>query len=318
VGAPTVHVTPGAWKCPAATNGTPTLEGVTPTRVAGVPPEDGFAMESTFLAPNNLEGPVWIGDALYLSELSSATYDEANMRVAKARILRVGSDDKVSIVVADSGSNGLAVDGDGAIVAAVHKDGTLTRFTLPAGTASYVATGYMGARFNAPNDLAIRSDGNIYFSDPSWQAPAVLPQAATRLYRISPEGDVSASDDALMNPNGVTLSLDETSLYVAARTGRRYALMQDGSIGAGQDFAPMSGVDGVAIDCAGNLYVARGREVAVYDASANPIGSITVPDVQSATNLAFGGADRKTLYITGLGPRRGLFKLSLDIAGRPY
>ena len=56
----------------------------------------------------------------------------------------------------------------------------------------------------------------------------------------------------------------------------------------------------------------------VYDASANQLGSIRVPEVQAVTNLAFGGADRKTLYITGFGPQRGLFKLPLDIAGRPY
>lgn len=309
-------VTPGAWKCPTDITGTPNLEGATPTRIAGVPPTDGFSQPEGFAG--NLEGPVWIGDALYLSEMSGDPYDAAHPRIAKARILRVGSDDAVSVAVADSGSNGLAVDGAGAIVAAVHKDGTLTRFTLPDGAASYVATGFMGARFNAPNDLVIRSDGNIYFSDPEYQAPTQPPQPAMRVYRVSPTGEVSALDDSFVDPNGVTLSLDETWLYVAARTGRRYPLAADGSIGAGEDFPPTSGVDGVALDCAGNLYVARGRDVVVYDTAANVIGNIRIPDLFSVTNLAFGGADRRTLYITGLGPRRGLFKLALDIPGRPY
>ncbi len=357
VGAATTPVMPGAWKCPDGVSGSPMLTNVTPTRVTGVPPEDGFSgtqgsggmggaggmngsagMNGTAgmsgigglgsfggfggigvgLIGGNLEGPVWIGDALYLSELSSSAYDDTNTRIAKARILKVTSDDMVSVAIADSGSNGLAVDGAGALIAAVHKDGTLTRFSLAGGAPSYVATGYMGLRFNAPNDLVIRSDGNIYFSDPEYQAPTPAPQAAPRMYRVTPAGEVIAFEDAFMNPNGVTLSLDEAWLYVAAARGRRYPLAADGTVGAGEDFAPTSGVDGIAIDCAGNLYVARGREVAVYDAAATSLGSIRVPDVLSVTNLAFGGAERKTLYITGQGPRRGLFKVTLDIPGRPY
>lgn len=317
VGAPTVRITPGAWKCPDNVSGTPAIAGASPTRVAGVPPADGFSTANSF-ASGNIEGPVWIGDALYLSELSSDAYDNSNTQVKKARILRVKSDDSVSVFIADSGSNGLAVDGSGAIVAAVHKDGTLTRFTLPDATPSYVATGYMALRFDAPNDLVIRSDGNIYFSDPAYQAPAVAPQAATRVYRVTPDGNVLALADSFINPNGVTLSLDEKWLYVAAQTGRRYALASDGSVGAGETFTPTSGADGVVMDCAGNLYVARGREVVVYDASAKSLGSIRVPEVQAVTNLAFGGDDHKTLYVTGLGSRLGLFKVPLSIPGRPY
>jgi gluconolactonase len=181
-----------------------------------------------------------------------------------------------------------------------------------------LATSYMNARFNSPNDLAIRSDGNIYFSDPTYQAPSSRPQTMTRAYRRAPDGTVTALVDSLGNPNGVTLSLDEDFLYVAASSGKRFALMADGSAGPAQDYAPASGADGMVIDCAGNLYVAKSRAVEVYDPMGNSIGAISVSDVQSVTNLAFGGADRKTLYITGLGNNKGLFKVSLDIPGRPY
>jgi gluconolactonase len=314
---PNATVVPGGWKCPSGVTGVPTLEGATPTRVVGVPPVDGFSSDMGF-ASGILEGPVWIGDALYLSELSTDAYDETDTQVKRSRILRVGSDDSVSVAIADSGSNGLAVDGAGNLLAAVHKNGSITRFALPDGATGLIATNYAGTRFDSPNDLAMRSDGNLYFTDPSYQAPLALPQTDTRVYRVTPPGEVVPLVDIFVNPNGVTVSLGEDWLYVGARMGRRYPLAADGSVGVGEDFAPTSGIDGITLDCAGNLYVARNQNVVVYDAAGTLLGSVRVPEVQSVTNLAFGGADRKTLYITGLGPRKGLFKLTLELPGRPY
>jgi gluconolactonase len=306
--------------CPAGLTGAPTLGG-TPVRVESVPIPDAFNMnDSTF---GNVEGPVWLGDALYVSEMSSSSYDSQNPDVSMARILRVTPDGQTTIAVSDSGSNGLAVDRNGDIVAAVHKDGTLTRFPRAGGAPTIVVDGYMGARFNTPNDLAIHSNGTIYFSDPNYQAPRVRPQAQTRVYRLPPGGaphpiPSGASPDAFTTPNGVTLSLHEDFLYVAAATGRRYPVTADGTLGAGEDFPAASRGDGMVVDCAGNLYVARGGNVAVYTAAGNAIGTIDVPEVQSVTNVAFGGTDRKTLYITGLGNEKGLFQIPSTIPGRPY
>jgi gluconolactonase len=308
------------WACPDGMTGKPTLSGLVPTRIASVPPVDSFNMNNGTYG--NIEGPVWIGDALYMSEMNNTPYDQQNSNVVQARILRLSSDGNVSIFVADSGSNGLAVDSDGNIVAAVHKDGSLTRFTLPAGTPSTVVNMYMGNRFNTPNDLAIRSDGNIYFTDPNFQAPMPLPQGATRVYRRDPSGTVTPLSDNFNNPNGITLSLKEDFLYVAASNGRRYPVMADGSLGAGENFAASNGGDGMVIDCAGNLYVAKGgsSNVAVYAPDGTSIGMITVPSSEGVqvTNVAFGGADHKTLYITGLQNKKGLFEVKLDIPGRPY
>jgi gluconolactonase len=310
-----------AWGCPAGVTGTPTLGG-TPTRVASVPPPDDFNMNNGNYG--NVEGPVWIGDALYVSEMGYMPYDQANQNVRMSRILKVTGDGTTTIHIADSGSNGLAVDANGDIVAAVHKDGTLTRYAMPSGApATPLASMFMSARFNSPNDLAIRSDGNIYFSDPSHQAPNTLPQAATRAYRVAPGGEITplpnaTTPDNLGQPNGVTLSLDENSLYVAASVGRRYPIMADGSVGPGVDFTAASNGDGMVVDCAGNLYVAHDQVVSVYDSEGGPIGTISVPELQSVTNVAFGGADRQTLYITGLGNQKGLFTLPLNLPGRPY
>jgi len=308
----------GAWKCPTGLTGRPTLAGKTPARVASVPPSDAFNMNNgTF---GNIEGPLWLGGALYMTEMGAEGYEGLGSEVKRARILKMDASEATSVFIADSGSNGLATDDAGNIVAAVHKDGSITRFTLPGGAPTPLATAYMNARFNSPNDLAIRSDGNLYFSDPSFQAPSSPPQAMTRVYRRAPDGAITAIPDNLSNPNGVTLSLAEDFLYVAAGTGKRFPIAADGSVGAGQDYMPTSSGDGMVIDCAGNLYVAKANtgNVDVYDPTGASIGTITAMNIQAVTNVAFGGAERKTLYITGLGNNKGLFKVDLDIPGRPY
>jgi len=308
------------WPCPAGITGTPTLG--TPTRVAAVPPADSFNMNNgTF---GNVEGPVWIDDALYLSEMSADSYSQSSPDQKKSRILKL-SGDSVSIFIEDSGSNGLAISLTGDLLAAVHKDGTISQFSLPDGAPTVLASEYDGVRFSSPNDLAVRADGTIYFSDPSFNAPSPPPQAQTSVYRLPVGGQPEPIPDAenpdvFNNPNGVTLSLAEDYLYVAASTGRRYPVMDDGTLGAGEDFAAANGGDGMAIDCAGNLYVtkANSSNVEVYTPDGDSIGTIAVPGFQAVTNAAFGGADHQTLYITGLGNDKGLFKLELDIPGRPY
>jgi gluconolactonase len=310
------------WQCPSGVTGVPTLTG-TPTRIASVPPSDSFNMNNGNFG--NVEGPVWIGDALYVSEMSYMSYDSSNSNVKMSRILKVTSDGNASIFIADSGSNGLATDASGNIVAAVHKDGSIKRFALPDGTASTVVAMYNGARFDSPNDLTIHSNGTIYFSDPNFQAPNTLPQPKTLAYRVPPGGQAvpipdATNPDVLGNPNGMTLSLAEDYLYISADTGKRYPVMSDGSLGAGETFQAVSGGDGMVIDCAGNIYVAKVNTatVVVYKPDGTSIGTITVPEVQAATNVAFGGADHKTLYITGLGNKKGLFQLTLALPGRPY
>ena len=309
------------WPCPAGITGTPTLG--TPTRVEGVPPADSFNMNNgTF---GNVEGPVWVDDVLYVSEMSADPYTQASPDQKKARILKLTSGGSVSVFVEDSGSNGLAITAAGNLLAAVHKDGSITEIALPGGAPSVVASGYMGTPFNSPNDLAIHSNGTVYFSDPTFNAPSPPPQGSTYVYRLSsgsePEPIPNAEDpDVLSNPNGVTLSLAEDYLYVAASPGRRYPVMEDGTLGEGADFPAANGGDGMAIDCAGNLYVtkANSSNVEVYTADGDSIGTITVPGFQAVTNVAFGGADHQTLYITGLGNDKGLFQLAAGIPGRPY
>jgi gluconolactonase len=302
-----------AWKCPPGNYQSPTVAGLIAKKVANVPPADSFGQGFAIL-----EGPVWIGDALYLSQIAS------NSKPPPARLLKlVPATSTLTIAAADFGSNGLAVDGNGALVGGVHKDGSVSRFSLATLDQPVpLAASFMGARFNSPNDLAIRSDGNIYFSDPDYQAPAATPQAKTRVYRIAPGGVVSVVDDTLSQPNGITLSLDEATLYVSGSSGLySYPLMPDGSVGGvKQQVNPsLSGSDGMGIDCAGDLYVAGKQDIVVLDPSGKDIGHIALDtSVQGTTNVAFGGPDRKTLFITSLGSTPMLFSLEMSLPGMPY
>jgi gluconolactonase len=180
----------------------------------------------------------------------------------------------------------------------------------------------MNARFDSPNDLAVGRDGTLYFSDPDYQAPSPLPQPKTGAYRVAPGGSTATTiADGRQQPNGVTLSPDGSKLYLSGSDGVYvYPVMADGSLGGGTRFGNVSSSDGMAIDCAGNLYTTANQEVTILDSMGKELGKIAVGSVQSVTNLAFGGADHKTLYITALGAsgQAGLFRLQAAVPGLPY
>jgi gluconolactonase len=123
----------------------------------------------------------------------------------------------VSVALANSGSNGLAVDAQGALIATHHGLGAIVKLTFPLGMPEVLVAGYDGRRFDSPNDVAVRSDGTIYFSDPDYQAPNMRPQVKTRVYRLAPgASEATVIDEQRSEPNGVTLSIDERTLYVRA------------------------------------------------------------------------------------------------------
>lgn len=309
---PRVPVGLAAAVCPEGPFGTPLPSTRIATRIPAVPPPDEFNRAGA--ARHNIEGPLWWNGALYVSEF-------ALVPVPESRILKITTEQEVSIQLPDAGSNGLALDRDGSVLRANHRDGTIDRIDLETGTSTVVAGTYDGARFNSPNDIAVRADGTIYFTDPSWQAPVAIPQAATRVYRVAPDGAVSVVDAARLQPNGITLSVDETTLYVAGLDGvRQHAVLPDGSVSEGAPLPnALNGIDGMGIDCAGNLYLTRGRAVLVLDPEGKLLGNITMADsIEALTNVAFGGVDRKKLYITGLGTNRGVFEIDLNVPGLPY
>lgn len=280
----------------------------------------------------NWEGAVWINDSLYWSEIGGGDGPPP------ARIHRFtpGSQSFTPGLIQNTGSNGLAVDGQGNLVAATPDTGGISTFALSTGARGQFggpnAQTFNGQRFIAPNDLVLRNDGNLYFTDARFRGPSHAPQnGATRVYRVSPEGSVSVVEAGLVNPNGITLSPDGSTLYVSASSGtglRSYALDTAGTPSSGVDVPlnpPLDAPDGMAVDCAGNVYATEheARRVTVLTGQGELLGSFGGRQVfdSDINNLAFGGADGRTLFITtaieGV-TRGGLYAVQLAVPGLPY
>ncbi len=322
--------------CPSGvTAPTSVPSGSGATKIAGAPPSDSFNNNGNDFT--NVEGPVWIGDALYFSEM------KGNPNPPPTRILKISSSDTVTAFYpasggsGDSGSNGLAVDGQGRLISANHGVGGIVAFNVQTGMqiSPPIINSYNGSRFNSPNDLTIRSDGTIYFTDPSFQAPSPPPQSATRVYMVPPgSSTATALLSNLSNPNGIALSLDEKTLYVGHGGGvYSYPVNADGTIGMTATHVDPANLDnnatdGMTIDCAGDLYVVRvnQHDIDVVSFGSNPGGAGThlgtignIPNAGQLTNVAFGGTDHKTLYITAQGSsNHGVFKLAMPVPGLPY
>jgi len=216
----------------------------------------------------------------------------------------------------------------GRLVTANHKFGAITAFTLPGGTPTQLVQTYGGSRFDSPNDLAIASDGTIYFSDPDYQSLNGGPLARQRVYKVAPGASTATVvDENRSQPNGVTLSLDETALFVSGSDGIfKYPIDANGTVGTGVRFATsVSSADGMTMDCAGNLYAtANGNTTLVV---LSPAGTaIAMTSMMGITNVAFGGSDHRTLYLTAMGNGKqgstpgpeGLFRISMPLPGMPY
>lgn len=286
----------------------PTLTG-TPAAVAGVPPTQDY---DTF----NVEGPVWVGGALYMSQMAN----EENP--PSGRIVKYTPGGTAQVWLDNVGTNGLAIDPDGALYGAVHEDGSISRFDLnnPNAARVPVVTGYMDTRFSSPNDLTFRSDGVLYFTDPDYQAPAPPPQPPRAYWYDPGNSSVHVIQGAPTEPNGIALSPDQKTLYIAGSSPlMAFPVNPDGSLGTGTQFGDQQyrGIDGMGVDCAGNLYLAAYQQgdVVVLSPSGAELGRLNV--AVGVTNIAFGGADRTTLYITNLETKQ-LYEVNMGIVGYPY
>ena len=300
---PLAHASAYRSVCPAEPGQAPSGE-LTATRVAAAKVDDD--------QDRLYEGAVWKEGALYLS-------DFVHSGRFPSRIRRFTPPDRWETVVDDSGSNGLALDTEGHLIAATHDRKQVARVDLDGGTRTALVSTFEGAPFNSPNDLVMAADGTLYFTDPDYQRKAAPGgQPLTRVYRLH-EGKTTVVDGTLRNPNGIALSPDGGTLYVAGGTDggdvlRAYPL-HDGVPGDGRDLARISGGDGLAVDCLGNIYVTEHgeRRVRVFSPAGQVLATIRVD--ANITNAAFGGDDRRTLFLTGAA---SLWSVDLDVAGLPY
>ena len=269
----------------------------------------------------NWEGLVWTDGALYFSEIGNGNVSQIS-RYTPGSGLQRG-------VLNDTGSNGMGLDQNGDLLLADHKVGAISVVALPGLTLDAGAQQRNATRFNSPNDLVLRGDGNLYFTDPDFQAPQPRPQDGTRVYRIAPPfltGEITIVDQSINNPNGVTLSPDGNTLYVAGgSTLRRYALDAAGVATQPDDITnDMQVADGMTVDCAGNVYAVEnsGRRVRVFNPDGEEIGAIGPGpfDDMGLTNVAFGGPNRTTLFISSASQdqRGGLYSVELQVPGLPY
>lgn len=214
-------------------------------------------------------------------------------------------------------ANGITLAPNGDLIICEHV-GRVTR-TQPDGGTSVVASSIDGGTLNSPNDAVVRSDGTIYFTDPTYGGNGTV---GTRgVYRVAPSGEVSRFySTANGQPNGVTFSPDERILYVAdsqLSTVRRFDVGPDGTASGGQLFVSTTvgggnGGDGITTDDNGFLYVTTSAGVKVWRPDAGYVG--VIPVARAPSNCAFGDADRRTLYITA---QDQLFRVRLNVTG-PY
>lgn len=223
-------------------------------------------------------------------------------------------------------ANGLDFDPQGRLVACegANTGGNrrVTR-TEKDGTVTTLADRWNGKKFNSPNDLTIDLKGRIYFSDPRYVGDEPREIDTESVYRIDPDGKVTQLITEVGKPNGIILSPNMKTLYLAENhpSGNRhllsFELKDDGSVSGKRvlhDFGKDRGIDGMCIDVKGNLYATAGQGktagVFVFDPAGKQIGFIPTPETPS--NCVFGGRDHKMLYVTA---GRSLYRVPLNTEG---
>lgn len=229
-----------------------------------------------------------------------------------------------AIVDPNSGAaNGMMYDAGGHLVSADRDRRQISRRSLANLTTveAALATHWAGAQFNGPNDLVIDAAGGIYFSDPDYNNRQSLPEA---VYYINPSGVLSRPLTGFSRPNGVILSPDGGTFYLAAEAQKRifaWDVAADGSLSNQRLFARTdvnaagtvlpgitNGPDGLTVDAAGNVYSAVQNAVFAWNAAGERLFSLAVP--QDPTNVELGGRNGKTLYITAA---TSLYSVALNV-----
>ena len=230
------------------------------------------------------------------------------------RILKWSTEGQLSVFLQPSGrSNGMYFDPEGYLWTCADENNSFWRIN-PDKSYTVIVPEYTGNSLNGPNDLWIRPDGGIYFTDPYYQRPwwshTTMPQECQGVYFFNPlDGKVLRVISDLVKPNGIVGSADGKRLYVADIGGNktwRYTIKPDGSLSDKTHFCSL-GSDGMTIDSSGNLYL-TGKGVTIFNRRGRLVGNIPVPENWTA-NVCFGDADRKGLYITA---SKGLYRIRLE------
>ena len=265
------------------------------------------------------EGPVWNGNEVHL------VWTDIIGDTIWQWVPGVGT----SIFMRPSGkADGMTHDLEGRLVVAGWSDRTVWRIESD-GSATVLASHYNGVKLNTPNDIVVKSDGSIYFTDPSNGLRNVGMEGEDiqkyidyeGVYRLDPEdGSLTLLLDDFDNPNGLCFSPDESLLYVndtPRRHIRVFDVQPDGTVANGRLFAELfhddpGAPDGIKVDVEGNVYCTGPGGVWVTDPQGNHLGRILIPE--HCANMVFGGDELTTMFFTA---RSTLYRMNLQIPGIP-
>ncbi len=248
------------------------------------------------------EGPAWFAAGRYL--LFSDIPNNRMMRYDDC-------DGSVSVFRSPSNNtNGNTTDAQGRLVSCEHLSRRVTR-TEHDGSVTVIADKFQGKRLNSPNDVVVKSDGSIWFTDPSYGilvdyegGKAASEIGACHVYRVDSSGEITIVGNDFDKPNGLAFSRDEKSLYIvdsgSPKNIRTFAVSPDGkSLGASNLFAASTNgiFDGLRVDQDGRIWTSAGDGVHCFLPDGKLIGKIRIPEIVG--NLCFGGAKRNRMFICG-------------------
>ena len=265
------------------------------------------------------EGPVWVrsGGYLLFSDIPNNVVHRWKQGEGVKEYLKPSGYTGTEPRGGETGSNGLTIDREGRLVLAQHGDRRVARMDAPLDRPEArftpLAVRYQGKRFNSPNDLVFRSNGDLYFTDPAygmekqWEDPKREISFAG-VYRRTAAGEVTLMTGDMTRPNGLAFSPDERRIYVAqsdekAAIWRVFDMKSDGTFGDGRVFFDATSMvgsrrglpDGLKIDTEGNLFATGPGGVLVLSREGKHLGTIVTG--QATSNCAFGD-DGRTLYMT--------------------
>ena len=259
------------------------------------------------------EGPVWIpsGNYLIFSDIMGN------------KMLKWSQKDGMKVFRIPSGyANGNYLDLQGRLVTCGHSSRNVQR-TEHDGRITILADRYKGKKLNAPNDLVVKSDGSIWFTDPQYgrhtqelRDNEPFEMKERHVFRLDPETkEITSVIDDFEGPNGLCFTPDESKLYIADTAKKHiriFDVINGKTLKNGRIFCTIEpGVpDGMRLDTEGRLYCTAGDGVHVFNQSGELLGKILLPE--SPANCTFGDTDKRTLYITA---RQSLYKVAISATG---
>ena len=335
----------------AAVFASPTADGVLSSAPLQVDRQDpaiasilpaGAQLERVATGFKWVEGPVWVKDSLFFAEIPSNSIRRWIPGSGTSVFLQPsGYQGKQPYGGPESGSNGMTLDARGRLTVAGHARRNVYRLESldPKATITVLADSYQGKKLNSPNDLVYRSDGSLYFTDPPYGLRTQkdtdpekqlkvngvyrIPHALTQKPGAPPaRGELQLLITDLPRPNGIAFSPDEKFLYVDStepqKIWMRYRVQPDGTLtdpkllyDATAD-KRIGGPDGMKVDEKGNIYSAGPGGVTILSPAGKLLATLLIPE--RVSNVAWGGTDRSTLYITA---STSIYRVRLKIPGAP-